>query len=354
MADLSEGLLHLLLDEDDDDDEKTEDTDGSEQELLLRRQIQSMPCELKDAFVKLLQLPILSMSCESKDAVVKLLQLPKRQHMLLLSAVKLDESGSMWASNDSRNAGSPSSAGYPADVGAGNPPRADVGAGYPPNVGAGSGYRPNVGTGNPPRRADVKVRCDELVLEDERDMEVVAELERKAEAGGQDPLKIEIDEHFKVAETLEFHFEKNNRWFYLLKCTLCERMAVTKSHNGDGPVKWALDQGWTRPVSGTRKWKKCRPKCGFRKSSKTSRRGTGGDSSSWVGSSGWTCKRSGCRVGTHGCQDPLQIDMPFRTGNGSLRVDRTVEFNFGTGNRWFYLLKCTLCKRMAMGRAMGR
>ena len=32
----------------------------------------------------------------------------------------------------------------------------------------------------------------------------------------------------------------------------------------------------------------------------------------------------------------------------------TVEFNFGTGNRWFYLLKCTVCKRMAMGRAMGR
>ena len=103
----------------------------------------------------------------------------------------------------------------------------------------------------------MKVRCDELVLEDERDMEVVAELERKAEAGGQDPLKIEIDEHFKVAETLEFHFEKNNRWFYLLKCTLCERMAVTKSHNGDGPVKWALEQGWTRPISGTRKWKRC-------------------------------------------------------------------------------------------------
>ena len=279
MADLSEGLLHLLLDEDDDDDEKTEDTDGSEQELLLRRQIQSMPCELKDAFVKLLQLPILSMSCESKDAVVKLLQLPKRQQMLLLSAVKLDESGRIRASNDGRNAGS-SSAGYPADVGAGNPPRADVGAGYPPNVGAGNppnvgagyppkadvgagyrpnvgaGYCPNVGAGNHPRRADVEVRLpSELVIEDERDMEVVAELARKAEAGGQDPLK--IDGHFRVAETLEFHFETNNRWFYLLKCTLCERMAVTKSHNGDGPVKWALDQGWTRPVSGTRKWKRC-------------------------------------------------------------------------------------------------
>ena len=267
----------LLLDENDDGEEKTEDTDGIEQHTtplwqVLRQQIRSMPRESKDAVLKLMQLPILSMPSDSKDVVVQLLQLPEKHQRLLLSAVKLDETGSIRASNDGRNTGASSSAGYPADVRAGYPPKADVGAGYPPNVGTGyppeadvgagyrpnvgAGYCPNVGVGNPPRRADVKVRLpSELVLEDERDMEVVAELARKAEAGGQDPLK--IDGHFRVAETLEFHFETNNRWFYLLKCTLCERMAVTKSHNGDGPVKWALDQGWTRPVSGTRKWKRC-------------------------------------------------------------------------------------------------
>ena len=84
MADIS--LLQLILD--DDDDENTRDTDREipEQEwLLLRTQILSMPRE-------------------SKDAIVKLLQLPKRQHMLLLSAVKLEERGSIPASNDSRNA----------------------------------------------------------------------------------------------------------------------------------------------------------------------------------------------------------------------------------------------------------
>ena len=69
-------------------------------------------------------LSLLSMARESKDAIVKL---------LLLCAVTLDESGSIWAS----------SAGYL--------PRADVGA-----------------------------------------MEVVAELGRIAEAGGQDPCQIHL------------------------------------------------------------------------------------------------------------------------------------------------------------------
>ena len=207
--------------------------------------------------------------------------------MLLLSAVKLDESGRIRASNDGRNAGS-SSAGYPADVGAGNPPRADVGAGYPPNVGAGyppnvgagyppnvgagyrpkadvgagyrpnvgAGYRPNVGTGNPPRRAGVEVILPpELDIKDGRDLEVVAELGRIAEAGGQDPLQMDLP--FRVARTVEFNFGTGNRWFYLLKCNGCNRMAVTQSGNGDGPVHWARKAGWSRPECGRQKWKRC-------------------------------------------------------------------------------------------------
>ena len=262
-----------MLDNNDDGDEKTEDTDGEipEQELLLLRQ------------------QILSMSRESKDAVVKLLQLPKRQQMLLLSAVKLDESGRIRASNDGRNTGPSSSAGYPADVGAGNPPKADVGAGYPPNVGAGyppnvgagyppnvgagyrpkadvgagyrpnvgAGYPPNVGTGNPPRRAGVEVILPpELDIKDGRDLEVVAELGRIAEAGGQDPLQMDLP--FRVDRTVEFNlFGTGNRWFYLLKCNGCNRMAVTKSGNGDGPVHWARKAGWSRPECGRQKWKRC-------------------------------------------------------------------------------------------------
>ena len=192
-----------------DDDGKTEDREIPEQEwLLLRAQILSMPSE-------------------SKDAVVKLLQLPKRQQMLLLSAVKLDESGRIRASNDGRNAGS-SSAGYP--------PRADVGAGS----------------------VELEVLLPrELDVTDGHAMEVVAELGRIAEAGGQDPIRIHLP--FQVESTLEFQFRSGNRWFYLLKCTLCTRMAVTKSGNGNGPVDWATRvAGWTRPESGRAKWKRCR------------------------------------------------------------------------------------------------
>ena len=221
-----------------DDDGKTEDREIPEQEwLLLRAQILSMPSE-------------------SKDAVVKLLQLPKRQQMLLLSAV-MDESGHIQATNDSRNAGS-SSAGYPPNVGTGYPPRADVGAGYRPNVGAGfhpradvgAGYRPNVGAGNPPR-ADVGAGYMELEvilppgwdLVDGHAKEVVAELGRIAEAGGQDPLQMDLP--FRVASTEEFHLGTGNRWFYLLKCTVCNRMAVTKSGDSGGPEHWARVAGWS-------------------------------------------------------------------------------------------------------------
>ena len=179
---------------------------------------------------QLLRAQILSLSKDAsvKDAIVKLLQLPKRQQMLLLSAVKLEESGSIRAPDDSRHAESASSAGYP--------PRADVGAGS----------------------VELEVLLPrELDVTDGHAMEVVAELGRIAEAGGQDPIRIHLP--FQVESTLEFQFRSGNRWFYLLKCTLCTRMAVTKSGNGNGPVDWATRvAGWTRPESGRAKWKRCR------------------------------------------------------------------------------------------------
>ena len=73
--------------------------------------------------------------------------------------------------------------------------------------------------------------------------EVVAELGRIAEAGGQDPLQMDLP--FRVASTEEFHLGTCSRWFYLLKCTVCDRMAVTKSGDSNGPEHWARKAGWS-------------------------------------------------------------------------------------------------------------
>ena len=129
-------------------------------------------------------------------------------------------------------------AGYRPNVGAGNPPRADVGAGYPPNVGA--VYPPNAGAGYMELEVILPPGWD---LVDGHAKEVVAELGRIAEAGGQDPLQMDLP--FRVASTEEFHLGTCSRWFYLLKCTVCDRMAVTKSGDSNGPEHWARKAGWS-------------------------------------------------------------------------------------------------------------
>jgi hypothetical protein len=57
--------------------------------------------------------------------------------------------------------------------------------------------------------------------------------------------------------TTEHEITGTKAWFYVLKCQRCGVMAVTAAGVGSGPVKWAMQKGWSTPSNGNRRWKRC-------------------------------------------------------------------------------------------------
>ena len=62
-----------------------------------------------------------------------------------------------------------------------------------------------------------------------------------------------------LGETRSYELEGGrSQWFFVLKCSWCGRVAISRVGNGDTPVGWAREQGWTVPASGRQRWARCR------------------------------------------------------------------------------------------------
>ena len=62
-----------------------------------------------------------------------------------------------------------------------------------------------------------------------------------------------------LAETRSYEVEGlRSHWFFVLKCSWCGRVAISRVGNGDTPVGWAREQGWSVPASGRQRWARCR------------------------------------------------------------------------------------------------
>ena len=60
-----------------------------------------------------------------------------------------------------------------------------------------------------------------------------------------------------ILHTKSHDIQGTKAWYYVLKCQRCGVMAVTEAGAGNGPVKWAVQKGWSTPSNGKRKWRRC-------------------------------------------------------------------------------------------------
>ena len=90
-------------------------------------------------------------------------------------------------------------------------------------------------------------------VEEEEEEEEEEELCRIAMDGGCE----NYDNGPHIPYTTEKEITGTKAWFYVLKCQICGVMAVTAAGAGSGPVKWAMQKGWSTPSNGNRRWKRC-------------------------------------------------------------------------------------------------